>query len=38
MRTMLTYKCASHLQTEDDIKKAVTDCLKHDFLGNFRAV
>ncbi|CEG69448.1 hypothetical protein RMATCC62417_05524 [Rhizopus microsporus] len=34
MRTMLTYKCASHLQTEDDIQKAVTDCLKHDFLDS----
>ncbi|CEG75601.1 hypothetical protein RMATCC62417_10615 [Rhizopus microsporus] len=34
MRTMLTYKCASRLQTEDDIQKAMTDCLKNDFLDS----
>lgn len=33
MRTMLTYKCATRLQNEDDIQSALANTLTKDFLG-----
>ncbi|KAG1140652.1 hypothetical protein G6F36_015818 [Rhizopus arrhizus] len=33
MRTMLTYKCATRLQNEDDVQSALANTLTKDFLG-----
>lgn len=33
MRTMFTYKCVDRICKEDDMKTAIKDTLKKDFLG-----
>ncbi|KAI8975673.1 threonine aspartase 1-like protein [Mycotypha africana] len=34
MRTMFTHKCVERLIKEDNIQTAITDALRHDFLGS----